>query len=71
MIRKRTLLLEKTGLHADILSCDAGTSSAGNVARTCFHYEKDFIRWATSSLLPEDNSSTARIKKYFCFLALV
>ena len=63
MNRMRSLLLEKTGLHVDISSYDGGTSSTGNVARSCFHNEKDFTRWATSSLLPEDKSSIALIQK--------
>ena len=63
MNRMRNLLLEKTGLHIDIPSCNGGTSSTGNVARSCFHNEKDFITWATSSLLPEDKTSIALIQK--------
>ena len=61
--RMRNLLLEKNGLHIDIPSCDGGTSSTGNVARSCFHNEKDFITWATSSLLPENKTSIALIQK--------
>ena len=63
MNRMRSLLLLKTGLHVDIPSCDGGTSSTGNVAQSCFHSEKDFIRWGTSSLLPEDKYSIALIQK--------
>ena len=34
-----------------------------NVARSCFLNEKDFIKCATSPLLPEDKSSVATIPK--------
>ena len=36
MIRMRSLLLENTGLHIDLPSCDGGTSTTGNVPNLVF-----------------------------------
>ena len=54
MNRMRDLLLKETSYHIDLPSCDGGTSSTGNVARDCFNNKRDFLRWATSTITPED-----------------
>ena len=43
--RLRFLLLKETSYHIDLLSCDGGTSSTGNVARDCFNNKCDFFEW--------------------------
>ena len=42
-------------------SCDGGTSSTGNVARDCFNNKRDFLRWATSTIAPEDKEKVTTI----------
>ena len=54
MNRMRNLLLKETSYHIDLPSCDGGKSSTGNVARDCFNNKRDFLRWATSTVAPEE-----------------
>ena len=57
----RDLLLKETSYHIDLPSCDGGTSSTGNVATDCFSNKRDFLRWATSTITPEDKEKLITI----------
>ena len=61
MNRIRSLLLQETSYYIDLLSCDEGTSSTGNVARDCFNNKHDFLKWATSTINPEDKEKVQTI----------
>ena len=61
MNRMRDLLLKETSYHIDLPSCDGGTSSTGNVARDCFNNKRDFLRWATSTIAPEEKEKLITI----------
>ena len=39
-----------------------GTSSTGNVAKDCFNNKRDFLRWATSTIAPEDKEKLITIR---------
>ena len=54
MNRMRNLLLKETSYHIDLPSCGEGTSSTVNVARDCFNNKRNFLRWATSTVAPEE-----------------
>ena len=54
IIRMRDLLLKETSCHIDLPSCDGEASSTGNIARNCFSNKRDFLRWSTSTITPED-----------------
>ena len=55
MKRMRSLILDKTGYHIDLPSCDGGTTTTGNVSRECFLLNKrEFIKWATSTMNEQD-----------------
>ena len=54
-------LLKETSYHIDLPSCDGRTSSTGNVARDCFNNKRDFLRWATSTITPEDKEKLITI----------
>ena len=71
MFRLQSLLIEKTGFQIDIPSCDGGTSTTGNVARICFLDERDFITWATSTILPEDKPGVIYIHKHLSIILRV
>ena len=71
MFRLQSLLIEKTGFQIDIPSCDGGTSTTGNVARRCFLDERDFITWATSTILPEDKPGVIYIHKHLSIILRV
>ena len=47
----REFLLEKTGIKIDQASSTGGTTSTGNVARSCFIGKNKFIEWV-STLIP-------------------
>ena len=53
MKRILDLLSKETSYQIDLPTCDGGTRSAGNIARDCFHYKRDFLMWTTSTLAPE------------------
>ena len=57
----RNLLLKETSYHIDIPSCDGGTSYSGNVAKDCFNNKRDFLRWAKSTIAPEDKENLITI----------
>ena len=71
MFRLQSLLIEKTGFQIDIPSCDGGTSTTRNVARRCFLDERDFITWATSTILPEDKPGVIYIHKHLSIILRV
>ena len=61
MNRMQDLLLKETSYHIDLLSCDGGTSSTGNVDRVVLAIiinKRDFLRWTTSAITPEDKKSS-------------
>ena len=49
----REFLNDKTGLNIDMPSSDGGTTSTGNVARSCFLNKKNFIHWVCT-MIPEE-----------------
>ena len=61
MDRMRYLLLQETSYHIDLPSCDGGTSSTGNVARDCFNNKRDFLKWVTSTIGPENTEKIQTI----------
>ena len=61
MNRIRSLLLQETSYYIDLPSCDGGTSSTGNVARDCFNNKRDFLKWVTSTINPEDKEKVQTI----------
>ena len=61
MNRMPNLLLKETSYHIDLPSCDGGTISTGNVARDCFNNKRDFLRWVTSTIAPEDKEKLTTI----------
>ena len=75
MDRMRYLLLQETSYHIDLPSCDGGTRSTGNVARDCFNNKRDFLKWVTSTIGPENTekiqTSTQTLAPYSVFTTVV
>ena len=49
----RELLPEKTGMKIDQTSSEGGTTSTGNIARSCFMNKNNFIKWILTLIASE------------------
>ena len=56
----RSLIQEKTGMKVDQPSSEGGTSSTGNIARSCFMNKNDFLTWV-STVIPSEFRDTLKI----------
>ena len=66
MMFSRELLQEKTGMKIDQPSSEGGTTSSGNIARSCFMYKNNFIKWILMLIALEfRDTNTSAILRVF------
>ena len=56
----RSLIQENTGMKIDQPSSEGGTSSTGNIARSCYMNKNDFITWVLT-VIPSEFRDTLKI----------
>ena len=56
----RELLQENTGMKIDQPSSEGGTTSTGNIARSCFMNKNNFVKWILT-LIPSECRDTIKI----------